>query len=198
VRLFVAADISDSTRQAMRRARAAIERAIAAARTPPRIAWVRDDVAHVTLRFIGEVSDDDAQRIAAALTPPLDVAPFEVEWSQVGVFPPGRGGLRQPRTIWLGASRGADALVALAAAVDDRLRPLVPSDDRRHTPHLTVARVKMPGKGLAWADVLDAARPEPTTSTVTHVTLYRSQLSSRGPTYTAICTADFRVEGSKI
>jgi len=190
VRLFVAAGISDETRDAMRRSRAAIEAAIAEARVPPRITWARDDVAHVTLCFIGEVTDDVARAVEAALAAPLPIEPFDVEWGAIGVFPPGRGGLRSPRTIWLGASRGAAALTALAAAVNDKLAPIVArGDDRPQTPHLTLGRVRQPGMGLSWADVLESARPQPTTSRIDRATLYRSQLSPRGPTYTAICTA---------
>jgi 2'-5' RNA ligase len=194
VRLFVAADISDATREAMRRARAAIEAEIAGARVPPRITWVRDAAAHVTLRFIGEVADDAAHTAATALTTPLGMSPFDVEWGTIGVFPPGRAGLRHPRTIWFGASRGAQALVALAAVVNDRLDAVLgPGDDRRETPHLTLGRVRLPGKGVAWPDVLEKAQPQPTDSHVDRVTLYCSELSPRGPTYTAICTAKFRV-----
>jgi 2'-5' RNA ligase len=189
VRLFVAADISDETRQAMRASRAAIQSAIASARVPPRITWVRDDAAHVTLRFIGEVADDVAQAAAAAFAAPLAMAPFDVEWRAIGVFPPGRAGLRNPRTMWFGASRGADALVALAAAVNDRLGAIVArGDDRSHVPHLTLGRVKQPGKGVSWPDVLESAQPRPTTSHIDRATLYRSQLAPRGPTYTAIGT----------
>jgi 2'-5' RNA ligase len=193
VRLFVAADISDETREAMRCTRAAIETAAASARIPPRITWVRDEAAHVTLRFIGEVADDVAQAVAAVLSDPLGIPAFEVEWGAIGVFPPGRAGLRHPRTIWFGASRGADALAALAGAVNDRLKAVVaPGDDCAQTPHLTLGRVRLPGKGMSWPDVLKAAKPQPTTSPVERVTLYRSQLSPHGPTYTAICSAEFK------
>ena len=183
----MAAEISDDARAAMRAARAAIETAIARASVPPRITWVNDGAAHVTLRFIGEVPEDVAERAASALAAPLPMAPFEVEWTEIGLFPPGRSGLRSPRAVWLGASRGGDALIALAAAVDGRLAPVVGAgDDRAHTPHVTLGRVKRPGKGVPWADVLTAARPKPVASRVDHVTLFHSQLSSRGPTYTAV------------
>jgi len=187
VRLFVAADISDDTRSAMRTARAVIETALASVTIPPRIAWVKDDAAHVTLRFIGEVLEEAGERVAAALAAPLPMAPFDVEWTEIGVFPPGRSGLRQPRALWLGAARGGDALAALAAAVDARLTPVVGAgENRAHTPHLTLGRVKVHGTGVSWADVLAAARPAATRSHIDHATLYRSQLSSRGPTYTAL------------
>jgi 2'-5' RNA ligase len=191
MRLFVAVDISDETRAAIAAVRTALERAVSAAPRPPRITWVREASAHVTVRFIGEVDETTARAAAAALTPGLELAPFDVEWTTLAVFPPGRAGLRSPRAIWIGATAGVEALSALATVVNHRLAPIVSEGgERSFTAHLTVGRVKLPGKGVAWADVIDGARPPPTRSRVDRVTLYQSQLSSRGPTYTAIAAAE--------
>ena len=192
MRLFVAVGISDETRAAMRAARTAIEAAVTRAPVPPRLTWVQESTAHVTLRFIGEVDDDTAGETASALAEPLGLSPFEVEWTTLGVFPPGRAGLRSPRAIWMGASSGADALAHVAQVVNLRLTPVVGAGgDRPFRAHLTLARVKLPGKGVPWLEALEEARPAPTRSRIDRVTLYRSQLSSRGPTYTAICQTVF-------
>ena len=193
MRLFVAIDISESTRAVIPQVRAAIERSAGSAARPPRITWVREAIAHVTLRFVGEVDEAQAFATAAALSPPLELTPFDVEWRTLGVFPPGRSGLRAPRAIWIGASAGADALTDLAALVNQRIAPVVGHGaDRPYSPHLTVGRVKDPGRGVAWADALAAAIPAPTRTRVDRVTLYQSQLSPRGPTYTAITVAALR------
>jgi RNA 2',3'-cyclic 3'-phosphodiesterase len=190
VRLFVAVDISDDTRAAMRDVRRAIERAVSVAAVPPRITWVSESVAHVTVRFIGEVDDEAAARVAASLLAPIDMAPFDIEWATVGAFPAGRAGLRAPRALWIAATAGASSLVELATAVNRRLVGHVGAGDARpYSPHLTIGRVKLPGRHVPWADALAAAQPNPTRSRIDRVTLYRSQLSSRGPTYTAVCEA---------
>ena len=193
MRLFVAVDISDETRAAIAEVRTAIERVFSGAPRPPRITWVREASAHVTVRFIGEVDDATARAAAAALAPELELAPFDVEWTSLGIFPPGRAGLRSPRAIWIGASSGVEALNALATVVNHRLAPIIgEGSERSFTAHLTVGRVKLPGKGVAWAEAIDTVRPRPTRSRVDRVTLYQSQLSSRGPTYTAIAAAVLR------
>jgi 2'-5' RNA ligase len=187
VRLFVAADISDNTRAALQRVQASIAASVATATVLPRITWVQPSAAHITLRFIGEVDDETTRAATAALAAPLDLAPFEVAWVDIGVFPPGRAGLRAPRTIWMGAAAGGEALGTLSSVIDARLEPVVGAAEARpYSPHLTVGRVRLPGRGVSWAAVLEAARPDVTRSFVDRVTLYASRLSSRGPTYTAI------------
>jgi 2'-5' RNA ligase len=188
VRIFVAADVSDETRAAMHAVRLAIEGVVATVPVPPRVTWVKPSAAHVTVRFIGEVDEDVARAIGSALAAPLPLPPFDVQWATVGVFPHGRAGLRAPRAIWIGASDGAASFSALADAVNQRLEPIVGrGDDRPYSPHLTIGRVKFPGRHAPWAEALAAAGLQPTRSRIDHVTLYRSQLSSRGPTYTSIC-----------
>ena len=84
-----------------------IEGKIEAVKTPPKIAWVKPDALHLTLRFIGEVADEIVPALCERLAPPIAVAPFEVEWRGLGMFP----SARQPRALWLG-------VVAVAAAPD--------------------------------------------------------------------------------
>lgn len=198
VRLFVAVDVSEETRAELRRLRGLIESAIAEARVLPRVTWVKDDSAHVTVRFVGEVSDECGAALAAALGQGFDVPPFDVRWETIGTFPGGRS----PRSIWVGATSGAKHLDALAERVDDRLTPIIrglrelrdTSKVRPFKAHLTLARIKEPGNGVHWPQVLASARPTGTTTRVEHVTLYRSHLSSKGPTYTALCQASLRTK----
>lgn len=188
MRLFVAVDIGDALRGQLGPARAAIETVITRARVPPRVVWTRDEQAHVTLRFIGETDDERAAAIRGALSHDIPIEPFEVEWDRVGTF-----GGREPRVIWIGSHTSADAWAALADEVNRRLEPLVgPGEMRPFRAHVTLGRVKEPGRGVDWARALKAVRLLPATTRVDHATLYVSRLSPQGPTYTAICTAQLR------
>lgn len=183
MRVFVAIDIDEATRAQMAPARDAIARVIGAAAAPPRVAWVAENAAHVTLRFIGETPDHEVAAIQHALAPRFGIAPFEVEWHALGTFPGGR----QPRVLWIGPTRGGEALQQLATAVNERLNAIVgPPEARPFRPHLTLGRVKDPGRGVDWRGGLDAAGWSPTRTTIDHVTLYASRLSPKGPTYTAV------------
>jgi RNA 2',3'-cyclic 3'-phosphodiesterase len=189
MRLFVAADISDKTRVALRSVRESIAPKIAAARVAPRVSWVKEEAAHVTLRFIGNVADDIGAAIVAALAAPFDLRPFRVQWETIGTFPRGRS----PRVVWMGATDGAEKLATLAGLVASRLDIILgPGEDRPFKPHLTVGRIKEPGRHVDWPRILAAASPGPTTTRVNHVTLYQSRLSPKGPTYTAMLKTPLR------
>jgi 2'-5' RNA ligase len=183
MRLFVAADISDKTRTALRSVRESIATRIATARMPPRVTWVKDEAAHVTLRFIGHVTDEIGAAIAGALAEPFDLAPFRVRWATIGTFPGGRS----PRVVWMGATDGAEELATLATLVTKRLESIIgPGEERPFKPHLTIGRIKVPGRRVDWPRIVAEARPKPTITRVDHVTLYQSRLSPKGPTYSAL------------
>jgi 2'-5' RNA ligase len=180
MRLFVAVDISGETRRAFRRVREQIQSCLVS-RTPPRLVWVDDDAAHVTLRFIGSVTEAQTEAIEDVLRPRFDLAAFDVEWTTLGTFPPGRS----PRVVWLGATSDLAPLRQLAALVNSRLEPIVPSvETRPYSPHLTVARIKDPGRGVDWAGCLARVTPEPSVSRVREVILYESRVDAKGSTYT--------------
>jgi 2'-5' RNA ligase len=185
MRLFVAVYIDDRTRAQLRAAREAIQSVVDRARVPPRLTWVKDESAHVTMRFIGEASESTAAKIEQALTTPWALAPFDVRWERLGAFP----NARRPRVLWVGPAFAED-LARLAAAVSGKVDPLIGAGEARpFTPHVTLARVKDAGKAVEWSRALDARRWVTTVTRVDHVTLYLSRPSSKGPTYTALCKA---------
>ncbi len=185
MRLFVAIDVSDETRVQLRRAREAIEPHLLRGKHAPRVTWVAEQAAHVTLRFIGEVGPDVAERLRVALSEPIRHHPFQVEFAGLGVFP----NSRRPRVVWIRASEPGGAIVRLSAAVEQRLEPIVGAGETREfRAHLTVARVKEAGR-FDWNAVLNQIDAGGSTVVVDHVTLYQSRTSPRGPTYTALATA---------
>jgi 2'-5' RNA ligase len=188
VRLFVAIDVSDETRAQLRRVRDVLEARLAASRQPPRVTWVAEAAAHVTVRFIGEVSEDTAEKVKSALSMPFEQSPYEVHFEGVGAFP----NARRPRVVWIGAPRGQEETSALAAAVNARLDPIIGKDEERaFRAHLTVARVKEPAR-FDWDAAFAATNAGRSRSPIDHVTLYQSKTSPTGPAYTAICAIPLR------
>jgi 2'-5' RNA ligase len=182
MRLFIAIDIDDRTRAQFTAARDAIERVVRTARVPPRITWVKPEAAHVTLRFIGETADDDVPAIQQALSA-VRVTRFTLTWETVGTF----GGTKNPRVIWIAPTDGRDACIALATHVNAELDRLTgPGEARPFKPHLTLGRVREPGRQVDWPRALAAVHWTPTVTTVARVVLYRSRLSPKGATYTAV------------
>lgn len=185
-RVFVAVDIGDAVRREAARVVSALQMKLEAAKTPPKVTWVKPAALHVTIRFLGEVEHAEVDRIIALLAPPIAMAPFDVQWRGIGTFPNNR----HPRALWLGVINGAAQLAAIEAEVSKRLTgAAVALDDRALLPHLTIGRVKMAGAGIDWPKVLQSAEVKNATSRIDRVTLYQSKLSHYGPHYTELVSA---------
>ncbi|MBI3264733.1 MAG: RNA 2',3'-cyclic phosphodiesterase [Acidobacteria bacterium] len=183
MRLFVAVDLDEASRQAAVRLATNLARQIEATIRPaPRIGWITGERMHLTLRFIGEVDDQVASDIQRALEPAYPVQSFDLELGGVGMFPPSGS----PRVMWIGITRGADSLARVSRLVEDRLAPFgLEKENRPFAAHLTLGRVRERGSAALRA-LLAGAGFEPRMSRVTHVTLYQSRLSPKGPTYVPI------------
>jgi 2'-5' RNA ligase len=184
--VFVAIDVGDEVRREAQRVVSALTMKLEAAKTPPKVAWVKPAVLHVTIKFIGELEEPAVEQLKPLLEPPIAMPPFEVQWRGIGTFPSNR----HPRALWLGVINGAAQLAALESEVSRRLSGIdVELDERALLPHLTLGRVKMPGAGIDWPKVLQACEVRNVTSRVDRVTLYRSKLSQYGPNYTELVSA---------
>lgn len=93
---------------------------------------------HLTLRFIGEISEDLAADVDDALIQ-LRARRFSLQLAGTGVF----GGDR-PRSLWVGVERNPD-LVALRDKIEQALTRIgLPPEPRKFAPHVTLARLQNP------------------------------------------------------
>ena len=179
MRLFVALDIPEDVR-------AVIGALVTKLRGKLRDArWVRIEGAHVTLKFIGEVSTEQIADIRTALATVPFPAPIKIIFRGIGFFP----NERRPRVVWAGIEAGP-ALGELAAAVDAGLEPLgVTRDQRAFSPHLTLVRMDSP-KGLdQLREEIRAAGPlEFGQGVANEFHLYQSVLKRGGAEYTRLMT----------
>ncbi|MGH9217971.1 MAG: RNA 2',3'-cyclic phosphodiesterase [Vicinamibacterales bacterium] len=186
MRVFVAVDVGDAVRREAARVVSALQIKLEAAKTPPKVVWVKPAALHVTIRFLGEVEPAEVERITPLLAPPIPLAPFDVQWRGLGTFP----NKRNPRALWLGVTNGAAQLAAVEAEISRRLAgAAVELADRALLPHLTLGRVKMAGAGIDWPKILQSAEVKNATSVIDRVTLYESTLSQYGPHYTELVSA---------
>ncbi|MAH43312.1 RNA 2',3'-cyclic phosphodiesterase [archaeon] len=130
---------------------------------------------HVTLAFLGEISDEKAEQIKQGLES-LDSGRFEIELKNVGVFKH-KG---KVRTIWV-ACRGIPRLVT--KQIDDI------TGEQRKKPfqaHITIARVKKkpPESINTW--LLEHKDYEIGKEDVKKIVLKRSKLQSYGAQHTAM------------
>lgn len=172
-------------------------RAIDALRSPgDGVSWVKPDNLHVTLRFIGEVGNDGARRVAeAAREAALGLAPFEAVLGSAGAFPRAR----DARVLWIGLAAGADPFRALAKRLESALETRGFARERQaFKPHLTIGRVRNPGRDwtqpLAAAGTLDA---DPAARfPVAAIACVESTLSPQGSVYRVYESAPLGAPGA--
>jgi 2'-5' RNA ligase len=146
------------------------------------VSWVKPENLHYTLRFLGEVGEDGARRVAEAATEAAAKSrEFAAALGGLGAFP----NPRRARVIWIGMSEGGEALVALAHDLDRALAKRgFGAPDQPFSPHLTLGRVRTPGRD--WTAALAEPVPAdlPARFTVDRICVVESQLNPRGSIYT--------------
>lgn len=176
-------ELADHVKDAAFSAADALRCRLADARLRVDAKWVPRDNLHITLWFIGEVTDDRARAIRDALAPASAVPAFDVHLAGLSAFPPSGA----PRVFWIGLRSGADAMAALNAEVGARLAPLGCEPERRpYSAHVTIARVKELASRSDAAGIRRIAHSlaaDAGVSRVSAVTLFRSRLSPKGAAY---------------
>jgi len=195
MRLFVAVDIDDAIRERISRFLEGVRGFAEEAR------WVRPESLHLTLKFIGEKSEEEVESIRRALAT-IEASTFEMSIRGYGFFP----GARAPRVFWVGIE-GGPQLTSLAAMVDEKLARLgIPKEEHAFTPHLTLARgaggsgspperqSDHPNRRFQHLQEKLAALPAPDFDAMTarEFFLYQSQLSRGGSKYTKLAGFDLR------
>jgi 2'-5' RNA ligase len=194
MRLFVAIDIDDDIRSRIARFLDGVRE------FAPDLRWVRPESLHVTLKFIGEKTEDEVETINRALTT-IAADSFELSFRGYGFFP----GARAPRVFWIG-SEGGSKLTSLAATVDETLAQLgIPKEEHAFNAHLTLARGgggsgsrrrNRGGPNHSFQRLQEKlaalAAPEFGTMTAREFFLYQSQLGRGGSKYTKLAAFGLR------
>jgi len=97
------------------------------------VRWTPEEQIHLSLQFLGNISQADMQKIQARLQDVMK--PLHLRAPGLGGFP----SLRNPRVIWVGLSGDIDQLQAVQAAVEHATGR---SEERKFHPHLTIGRVR--------------------------------------------------------
>jgi len=175
MRLFIAIDLPEEIRAGL----AAVQRELLPTTNSAR--WVAADSIHLTLKFIGEVSDKQIKDIDDALAG-ITWKPFQVTVRGVGFFP----GTRSPRVFWAGLQ--APTMAGLAEKIDARMEQAgFEKEKRAFRAHVTLARAK--DTRLDSALVAAAANFENHefgSFIVDRCFLYQSELTPSGPIYTKL------------
>jgi 2'-5' RNA ligase len=169
IRLFVALALPQDVAQGL----LALQSGIPGAR------WSTRDQLHLTLRFIGDVDGRDANGIDEALAS-ISAPRFTLELKGVGSF-----GGKNPRALWAGAAAN-DALIHLQRKIESAVQRLgFPAEERKYTPHVTLARLRGTPAGQVMDYLSDHGLYASQPFEVQQFALYSSRLTPNGSIYVA-------------
>ncbi|MBA2117003.1 RNA 2',3'-cyclic phosphodiesterase [Bremerella alba] len=180
-RCFLAVRISSDVR---RRAEKLMKK-LSAAETD--VKWVESENLHITTNFLGDVTGQDVVDISRkTIEIAAEHAPFELEMFGTGAFPD----VDNPRTLWVGASTGAEQLISLQEDLTENLAAIgFPPDSRKkYHPHLTLGRLKRVGGKIDDLQALLAENAQLSIGQchVKEVCIFASKLDRTGPKFTLI------------
>ena len=172
-RLFVAAEVPESHLGAIARRTDDLRRRFPDAR------WTPVDNQHVTLKFLGGVLGDRMREIEQVCTTVArSLEPAGVSVADLGSFP----SARRIRVLWVGLEDPQALLSGAARDLDQAFEPLgFASEARPFTPHVTLARFKVPVRLEEALPDLPLRDLDP--FEVDRLVLFESHLSPKGARY---------------
>jgi 2'-5' RNA ligase len=179
VRAFVAVELPDAVRDALRKCVRKLERA------GGRVRWTKPANLHLTLRFLGDVPVSQLDLLAMALDEVgARHAPFEAAVEDLGSF----GSRNRPSVIWAGCMDPDGALAGLQSEIEAAVVSLgFVAESRPFHPHVTLGRHRPGRPAGSLTSALDSLRSARFGAfRVSDVILVRSQLSPQGPAYTTL------------
>lgn len=172
MRLFAAVEIPQKHLDSVDAAAEPLRKELPGARWTVRWNW------HVTVKFFGEVPDEEVDDLVEAVAGVARAAvPLESQLLDVGAFP----SLRRARVLWVGIEDPQSRLGALSQELS-RVSAK-PAEKRPLHPHLTLARFKVPARVEKLVEEYRPFDLDRSPFTIDRLTLFRSHLSSRGARY---------------
>lgn len=154
------------------------------------VRWVKPQNIHLTLKFIGEVSEATYSKIEAALSESEaesiagpDAGAFDITLRGCGKF--GKG--TALTIFWLGIEPSR-SLTDIYHTVEHRLARIgIPKESRPFKPHITVGRNKRSFNTKPFNELIDRYREQHIVRfPVTGIQVFRSKLTPDGPIYSII------------
>ncbi|MBI3602252.1 MAG: RNA 2',3'-cyclic phosphodiesterase [Candidatus Omnitrophica bacterium] len=147
-------------------------------KTQTPIRWVKPSQAHLTLKFLGHITDQQASLIEDRLKGIGSKTPcLMLETESIGAFP----SIKTPQIIWLGLKENP-ALIKLAGEIETALQSLgFTAENRDFKSHITLGRLKNNDRALISS--LSELKVEILCQKVEHISLFKSTLTPQGPVH---------------
>jgi len=182
MRVFIAIDIDEQIRKALGNLQNELRSKVDIKKSD--VKWVNPDNIHLTLKFLGEIKDQEAVDVCNITK---EVASrhesFELALETVGHF-----GGRSARVLWIGTGQNSDNLLQLQSDLEEQLTSAGwPRETRKFSGHLTLCRVRNSKAGVKLAQMTEGYKDfKLGTVSADSVSVYQSQLTPKGPIYTVL------------
>jgi RNA 2',3'-cyclic 3'-phosphodiesterase len=194
IRAFLAVELPDELRAELATVQQELKRKIEPEmKRNTRIAWARPASIHLTMKFLGDMDEQVADPLLAAVEQAIgSLMAVNVPLERLGAFPLPQS----PRVLWVGPSesweRGAEArrVAEIHGAIEQACEGVgFLRETRPFSPHLTLARIRVGerniGVALAKGGVLDRTLSLGALA-VESVVLMKSELKPTGSVYTKL------------
>ena len=151
------------------------------------IVWVKGEVQHLTLRFLGATPPQEVPAIRRALKEACDNnSAFTLSINKIGVF----GSRYQPKVLWLGFEH-FEPFKKLFEDLEPKLQALgFEPNEGNFVPHITLGRIKnLHSKDKFWESIEAVPKSFEQQIKISEMCLYQSFLHKEGPEYKNLYTA---------
>jgi 2'-5' RNA ligase len=179
MRLFIAIELPPEIKQGIAKVQEQLRETGATAN------WTRPEGIHLTLKFLGEVEESRVDEIRNVLASAVGAkGRLSLAIAGAGTFP----NVKNPRVLWLGVAGDIEKLVALQASVEDAMEKITfDREERKFSPHLTLARIKFPKPRDNWQQKIESIRDVMLGAfEAGYISLMKSELNREGAVYTEV------------
>ena len=155
------------------------------------VKWVQPGKIHLTLKFLGNISNSTLHYLYEKLKTENQFSPFSLTINKIGAFP----SLFKPQVIWVGTS-SHNTLIELTQFIE-KSTSIVKNENetKSFSPHLTIARLR-PGVKKDHFEIIKQElyrnkEIDSITFSISHFCIYQSILTSKGPIYSELRKYNF-------
>jgi len=184
MRTFIALELSKGIKDELARCQEELKQSGAD------VKWVKTSNIHLTLKFLGEVTEEKLGGIKKILDSLAEErAPFEISLFKLGAFP----NLDHPRVVWAGIDKGCREAEEIARVLSQELGRIgFPEESRGFSAHLTIGRVRSDKNKESLKRGVNSLEVRPESCGINEIILFKSTLTPDGPIYDKLYKAELK------
>ncbi len=138
---------------------------------------------HLTLVFLGELSEEEIRSIYDSIREIEFLSPFSARLVGLGAFPSSN----RPRVLWIGVGKNEEKIVEIYKEIIKRINHRKFPDKEKFIAHLTIGRIRRPRRNIELSEILNSlGKLDIGEMEVNDVKIKKSTLTPKGPVYTTL------------